>query len=140
MPKSGSNQSTASSAWRQVITFIRHPQETLILIVVSALDVAMTHRLLTQGDGQFVESNPFARFFLDHWGIRGMVYFKASMTVVVIVITQIIARQNSGLGRQVLGLATLIIVAVVIYSTSLHFQHNVVPPDISSIRKLQGMV
>ena len=104
--------------------FFHHPQETLILFVVSALDVIMTYYLLTRDDGGFTESNPIARYFLDRWGMAGMAYFKASMTLLVCVITQIVARKNSVLARQVLGLATLIIVAVVIYSVRLHFQHH----------------
>ena len=40
------------------------PQETLILIVASALDVVMTYKLLTRGDGGFTESNPIAQYFL----------------------------------------------------------------------------
>ena len=104
--------------------FFYHPQETLILAVVSALDVIMTYYLLTRDDGGFTESNPIAKYFLDRWGMAGMAYFKASMTLVVCVITQIVARKNPVLAQQVLGLATLIIVAVVIYSVRLHFQHH----------------
>lgn len=104
--------------------FFYHPQETLILVVVSALDVIMTYYLLTRDEGGFTESNPIAKYFLDRWGMAGMAYFKASMTMVVCVITQIVARKNSVLAKQVLGLATLIIVAVVIYSVRLHFQHH----------------
>ncbi len=104
--------------------FFYHPQETLILVVVSALDVIMTYYLLTRDEGGFTESNPIAKYFLDRWGMAGMAYFKASMTLVVCVITQIVARKNSVLAQQVLGLATLIIVAVVIYSVRLHFQHH----------------
>ena len=104
--------------------FFYHPQETLILGVVSALDVIMTYYLLTRDEGGFTESNPIARYYLDRWGMAGMAYFKASMTLLVCVITQIVARKNSVLAKQVLGLATLIIVAVVIYSVRLHFQHH----------------
>ena len=104
--------------------FFYHPQETLILVVVSALDVIMTYYLLNRDEGGFTESNPIAKYFLDRWGMAGMAYFKASMTLLVCTITQIVARKNSVLAQQVLGLATLIIVAVVIYSVRLHFQHH----------------
>jgi Domain of unknown function (DUF5658) len=109
---------------RQSEVFFYHPQETLILVVVSALDVIMTYYLLTRDDGGFTESNPIAKYFLDRWGMAGMAYFKVSMTLLVCTITQIVARKNSVLAQQVLGLATLIIVAVVIYSVRLHFQHH----------------
>lgn len=112
------------SIWQQITNLIRLPQETLILSVVSLLDVVMTYRLLTREDLPFVESNPFASYFLYRWGMKGMVYFKAGMTLVVCVVTQIIARQKPELARKVLGVATLIIVGVVIYSAALHFKHR----------------
>lgn len=84
----------------------------------------MTHSLLTRGDGGFTESNPIAQYFLYRWGMTGMAYFKAAMTSLVCVITQIVARQNELLAKRVLELATLIVVAVVIYSVSLHFKHH----------------
>jgi hypothetical protein len=109
---------------RHLTTLIRHPQETLILCIVSALDVIMTRHLLTRADIGFTESNPFARYFLDRWGLAGMAYFKAGMTIFVCLLTQIIARKNSELAKNVLGLATLIIIGVVIYSVWMHFHHR----------------
>lgn len=116
--------SKTPSFWQQLSGLIRHPQESLLLCIVSALDVVMTIHLLKRGDINFTESNPFARYFLDRWGLEGMGYFKAVMTAVVLVITQIVARKNSDLARQVLGLASVIIVGVVIYSVWLHFKHR----------------
>ena len=92
----------------------------------------MTHSLLTRGDGGFTESNPFARYFLDRWGMTGMAYFKGAMTLLVVVITQIVARKNELLSKRVLELATLIIVAVVIYSVSLHFKHHQISHPVES--------
>ena len=120
--------SKKQSIWQDLARLVVNPQETFILIVVSGLDVIMTYTLLTRGDGGFTESNPFARFFLDRWGMAGMAYFKAIMTLVVCLITQIVARKNRSLARQVLELATLIIVAVVIYSVGLHFRHHEIRP------------
>ena len=100
------------------------PQETLILCLASGLDVAMTWMLLTRSDISFTESNPFASYFLNRWGISGMIWFKAAMTVFVCIVTQVIARKNEVLARRVLGLATMITVAVVIYSVWLHFHHR----------------
>ncbi len=124
MPKRISDPSESIPIEKPLATLIRHPQETLILCVVSVLDVVMTHRLLTRSDISFTESNPFASYFLDRWGVEGMAYFKMIMTAFVCVVTQMIARKNSALARQVLGLATVIVVAVVIYSVWLHFHHR----------------
>ena len=114
----------ARSPWRVLTGLIKLPQETLLLIIVSGLDVVMTFLLLTRGDGGFTESNPIARYFLDRWGMAGMAYFKIAMTLLVCAINQFVARKNLRLARQVLGLATLIIVSVVIYSVTLHFRHH----------------
>ncbi|WP_373652193.1 MULTISPECIES: DUF5658 family protein [unclassified Schlesneria] len=111
---------------------LQHPQETLILVIVSVLDVVMTYHLLTRGDGGFVESNPFAGYFLDRWGLKGMAYFKAAMTLLVCVITQFVARHNSKLARQVLEVATFIVGLVVIYSVWLHFRHRTIPIEIDT--------
>ena len=56
--------------------------------------------------------------------MAGMAYFKIAMTVLVCAINQFVARKNLRLARQVLGLATLIILSVVIYSVTLHFRHH----------------
>ena len=128
--KSSGRRSTKRSAGQQLLKFVHHPQETLFLVLVSGLDVVMTYNLLTRGDGGFTESNPIARYFLDRWGMPGMAYFKMTMTLLVCVITQIVARKNSVLAKQVLELATLIIVVVVIYSVVLHFRHHDLRPPL----------
>lgn len=133
------NKAADKSLLQMLGSAIHHPQETIVLLVVSGLDVVMTYTLLNRGDGGFTESNPFARYFLDRWGMAGMAYFKLAMTCLVVVITQIVARKNSALSRQVLEISTLIIVAVVIYSVGLHFRHHEIPAppefDFSSLQR-----
>lgn len=121
-PESDSRK--AHSKFVKLIELIRLPQETLILWTVSLLDVLMTYRLLMRGDVRFVESNPFAGFFLDRWGLEGMVWFKIGMTFFVSLITQIVARKDLILAKRVLGLSTLIILGVVMYSVVIHFNHG----------------
>ena len=123
MAKRKSKPAKTTAAGIPLADLIRLPQETLILCVVSTLDVVMTCFLLSRGDLKFTESNPVAQYFLYRWGITGMAYFKSGMTIFVCVITQIVSRKNLNLARQVLGLATVIIVGVVIYSVWLHFHH-----------------
>ncbi len=132
MAKSDSDSLKTEAASSSKREFILLPQETLILCVVSALDVIMTYRLLDRDDVPFIESNPFAKYFLDRWGIEGMAYFKAAMTIVACVLTQIVARRNPSLARSCLGLATLIIGAVVLYSVWLHFNHAAPPEELET--------
>ena len=115
----------------------RHPfrghlpleHETALYLLASVLDVAMTMVLLYRGAGGgggavFVESNPVARFFLDRWGPRGMVYFKFTMVAFVCVIVQVIATRRPETARVLLRLATAVVVAVVIYSVLLLVRHG----------------
>lgn len=89
-------------------------RETCIFILVNALDVFMTYLLLVTGS--FRESNQLANYFIAHWGIRGMVYFKFSLVAVVTVIAQIVARKKMETGRKLLNFGSLIVAGVVIYS------------------------
>ncbi len=101
--------------------------ETGMFIMASTLDVVMTHYLVTRAaPGShiwFVESNPFAQYFLESWGFDGLVFFKFTLVAVVSVICQIIARSKVDVARRVLKFATLMVSCVVFYSVYLLFQH-----------------
>lgn len=91
--------------------------ETLWFVFVSALDIFFTYLLV--GYFNFRESNPVAEYILNHWGMRGVVYFKMSTVAVVAVIAQIIAPKSMITARRLLQFATLIVGAVVTYSAVL---------------------
>ncbi|HID22856.1 MAG TPA: hypothetical protein EYP14_10720, partial [Planctomycetaceae bacterium] len=87
-------------------------RETALFIFVSALDVFMTYVLLRHSaEGRtvhiFTESNAIARYFLNHWGIKGMVIFKFAMVAVITVLTQLIAMRRLETARRLLTVATL---------------------------------
>ncbi len=94
--------------------------ETALFVGVSILDIVMTYTLLAGGG--FVESNPIARYFINHWGERGMVYFKMGMTAFVCVLTQIIAHKHLERARFVLHAGILIVSVVVVYSFGLYLR------------------
>lgn len=101
--------------------------ESAIYILVNAFDVWTTYLLLSQGT-IFVESNPVARYFIDGWGLRGMVYFKFGLVAFVLVTCQLIAaRQRVALARGVLWCATVLVSGVVIYSLTLLWRHAADP-------------
>ncbi len=115
-----SEQSTDEpiSFWEQL--FKRHrplEKETAFFILVSALDVFMTWLLLRRSG--YRESNVIANFFLNHWGMQGMVYFKFGMVAFVCILTQIIAVKKEETARYILHFAVVVLVGVVIYSLSL---------------------
>jgi hypothetical protein len=96
----------------------------LRFVLVSTLDVFMTYVLLRQPGGRFVESNPIARYFIYGWGVKGMVGFKLSMTALVCVISQIVARPRPLVAKWLLNGATLVVAGVVIYSLTLLIKHG----------------
>jgi hypothetical protein len=99
-------------------------QETVLFVVVSAMDVFMTYILLSQEGGMFIESNPVARYFIAGWGIKGMVYFKFGMVAFVCILAQIIARHKPRVARWLLLGATAVVSLVVVYSLRLLLQHG----------------
>ena len=106
-------------AWRRLVGG-RLPleSETAVFILVNVLDIGLTVALLAYL-GNHYEANPVARHFLNHWGLRGLVYFKMAMVAFVCVITQLIALRSVTTARRLLYLLTAIVGAVVVYSVSL---------------------
>lgn len=94
--------------------------ETVWFLFVSALDVFMTYLLIRHPN--YTEANPIAAFFINHWGIKGMVYFKFFMVAFVCVITQIIAHTREDIARRILQFATVVVGAVVFYSLMLYLR------------------
>ena len=93
---------------------VRFLYETTLFIVVSVLDILMTHRLIRTG--RFHESNPVAKFFYDHWDMRGMEGFKMPMVAFVVVLTQLLAHRHLQRAAWVLRLAICVVSVVVLYS------------------------
>ena len=96
--------------------------ETTVFILANALDVFVTFVLLNFP--QFRESNAAANFFLTHFGIRGMVYFKFAIVALVTVIAQIIATRRLRTARWLLNGGSIVVFAVVIYSIMLFLVHS----------------
>ena len=114
-------------------------KETCLFILVSALDFFMTFILLYMnekrlhqgytlhggyylGESLYIESNPVARFFLNHWGIKGLLYFKFVMVAFVVLIAQYIAQTHYKAAKFLLILGTTIVAIVVVYSFYLYLK------------------
>jgi len=103
-------------------------RESALFLLVSALDVFMTYLLLRtsaedMGGPRFYESNPVPGYFLDSWGLRGVICFKFAMVAVVEVIAQIVALKQVETARRLLEFGTLIVGGVVVYSLMLSLRH-----------------
>ena len=100
--------------WREIET------PAMWFILFNFLDATLTYILLTHPVDEHgpwaVESNQFAKFFLDRWGLTGMFAFKLASVVVVCAIAFFIAHRNSTTARRLLYAGTLIIVTVAAYS------------------------
>lgn len=94
--------------------------EVWLFLLFSIADVVLTFKLLYHG-GHF-ESNPIARFFLAHWGPKGMVYFKFAMVSLVFVIVQVIAYKHIETARRILNFAIVAVGGVVTYSAILYLR------------------
>ena len=81
--------------------------ECLLLIIISAADLILTHRLLQQ-QGPFYESNPVAQWVFARWNVAGMTAFKFGLVGVVVVIGEYVERRRPGWGKGVVlfGCAT----------------------------------
>ena len=100
--------------------------ETTVFILVNILDFAMTwwmlmHRELGMGD--FYESNPVARYFLDHWGVKGLLMFKMAVVAFVCLIAQIVATKKEASARFLLVVGPIVVSAVVVYGFKLFLNH-----------------
>ena len=87
--------------------------ETALFILVNALDAVVTISLLYLGGHG--EANPVARFFLDHWGPKGIVFYKLAMVAFVCVIAQLIALRSLRTARVLLYGLSALVGAVVAY-------------------------
>jgi hypothetical protein len=128
--KSGAGGRTTAGRSARLIAreFHGHPlilgSESLVLLLVSLLDLFMTYALLRQGM-RFYESNPVARWFFARWNMAGMVGFKFLVIALAIVACEVVERRRPGVGRLILKLGIVAGSAVAIYSSLLFYRHVV---------------
>lgn len=98
--------------------------ETTWYVLLSVLDVVLTYLLLRQSANpearvRLYESNPVARWVLNHYGMRGMIGFKFVLVAAVAVIAQVVATRRPEWARYLLYFACVAVGAVVVYSAYL---------------------
>jgi len=110
--------SSPFSGWRALVSGpLPLEPETAVYIFISALDLFVTWMMLRSGD--FHERNPVARYFLDHWGPKGMIYYKFTVVAIVTMAAQGIAVKKLATARFVLILGSVVSGGVVVYSVAL---------------------
>lgn len=90
----------------------------LVFALLSLLDLIETWLLLNPSGGRFriVEGNPVAAAWLNRFGWKGLVVFKASAMVLLAVVAVLIWLHRPRFGRWVLTLACLLVGLVALYS------------------------
>jgi hypothetical protein len=104
-------------------------RESCLFLIVRVLDVLMTCLLLGDltgitGKAIFYESNPVARYFVEGWGLSGIIYFKFAMVGFIEVLAHLVAMKNLAAGRRLLEFGTVAVSLVVIYSMLLLVSHR----------------
>ena len=99
--------------------------ETCWFVLANLLDFVVTYRMISYGNAngvRFGESNRIAAYFLDHWGLPGLLKFKLAVVIFVCLVAQYVHRHRPELARFLLIVGTAAVAAIVIYSVRMFFQ------------------
>lgn len=103
--------------------------ETSLFLLVSFLDFLLTWWMLSQRLTEdlekpvFFESNGVASYFLNRWGLHGMLYFKVVVCLFIVLSTQAIHTKRPRTAQFVLWLGICVTSLTVAYSAALYFRH-----------------
>jgi hypothetical protein len=99
--------------------------ETSWFVLTNLLDLVVTYRMIGYGNAagiRFGESNPVAAYFLNHWGLKGLMGLKLVVVIFVCLVAQLAYRHKPELARFLLIVGTATVAAIVIYSVRMFFQ------------------
>lgn len=100
---------------------MRFQNQYVWFVFFSALDIMLTWAILRRGGR---EVNPVADQIIQAWGLTGAILFKFSLTILVVITCEIIARKQHRIGWR-LSIAAMLISAVpVAYSLGLLLMHT----------------
>jgi MFS family permease len=99
-----------------------------LFVALGLADLVATSYLLGAAPGQFYESNPVARWWLDRWGWVGLASFKAATVLLALAAVGVVARRRRRVAGCILGFACGVTALVVVYSCGLAFSGRR-PPD-----------
>jgi hypothetical protein len=90
-----------------------------MFILLSLGDLVLTWWLLEHSGRVVFEGNPVADWWLSQYGWSGLAGFKASMVLLVIILTTLIARQRPRVATRTLRFACAVLVLVMLHSVAL---------------------
>ncbi len=100
---------------------MRFQNEYVWFVFFSALDIMLTWAILSRGGR---EVNPIANEVIMAWGLNGAIVFKFSITVLVVIVCEIVARQRVPLARGLAITAVVVSSIPVFYSLILLLLHT----------------
>lgn len=110
-PDAASKTGTTNS-----LRWVKWPEVWLFLIF-SVADISLTYVLI--GYYGHAEGNPVARYFVDGWGLKGMIWFKLSLAGIMLGATHMVVPHRPVTARAVVRLGLLAAAGVVVYSVAL---------------------
>jgi hypothetical protein len=99
---------------------VRYPNSYLWFILLSAMDIMLTYRILARGG---TEVNPLAREIIERWNLWGSIAFKFTLAVFVILICEYVGSLRARTGRWLALIAVGISAVPVAYSLSMLAYH-----------------
>ncbi|MBI1311985.1 hypothetical protein GC176_11890 [bacterium] len=98
------------------LAWLRWP-EVWLFGVLSAADIALTYVLI--GHFDHVEGNPIAAYFVEGWGLKGMIWFKVGLVTIILGVCHFVRPHRPVAARSIMRLGVLAVTAVVVYSVGL---------------------
>lgn len=93
-------------------------------VFFSALDIMLTWAILRRSGR---EVNPLADAVIQAWGLNGAIIFKFSLTVLVVIVCEVVARKQYGTARKLSMAAVVISAMPVTWSMFLLLIHTLQP-------------
>lgn len=100
---------------------MRFQNQYVWFVFFSALDIMLTWAILRRGGR---EVNPLADLIIDMWGLNGAIVFKFSLTVLVVVVCEVVARTRYGTAYALAITAMIVSAIPVVYSLGLLLMHT----------------
>lgn len=95
--------------------------ETTRFIFANAMDLFVTYLALNMSASgrtsrPIAEGNPIPLWFINRWGVKGMIYFKFGMVLFIVLLAQYVAQRKMTSARRLLNFGTIVVSGVVVYS------------------------
>jgi len=110
--ESDSNRESAEQSFKWILwKHLSLDTQTVWFTLRSAVEIRITYLLLTKN----AVVNPVGAFFINLWGVGGIVIFKVALVAFIVVAVQIIAQKRPRTAHALLSFGTKVVVAVLIY-------------------------